>query len=172
MVCAGGQYDCGTTDVTRTFHLGEPSKHQKVCFTRVLQVSAINSPSNWLQLKARLALPHDLLYSPPEQSGTDDTWLVKMTVWVHRGTSRWTGRSFRLARPVWRWTLWRAPRSGLWASTTAMALATVSVLLSMSMRGPSPSPLGAALPILFRHFYIFDSFYTLGLEKTSLAFAI
>ena len=35
---AGGQYDCGTTDVTRTFHLGEPTKHQRVCFTRVLQV--------------------------------------------------------------------------------------------------------------------------------------
>ncbi|CAL8465329.1 g4864 [Coccomyxa elongata] len=37
LVDSGGQYDCGTTDVTRTFHLGEPSKHQKVCFTRVLQ---------------------------------------------------------------------------------------------------------------------------------------
>ena len=35
----GGQYDCGTTDVTRTFHLGEPTKHQRVCFTRVLQVA-------------------------------------------------------------------------------------------------------------------------------------
>ena len=34
----GGQYDCGTTDVTRTFHLGEPTKHQRMCFTRVLQV--------------------------------------------------------------------------------------------------------------------------------------
>ncbi|EIE23184.1 Creatinase/aminopeptidase [Coccomyxa subellipsoidea C-169] len=37
LVDSGGQYDCGTTDVTRTFHLGEPTKHQKVCFTRVLQ---------------------------------------------------------------------------------------------------------------------------------------
>ena len=35
---SGGQYDCGTTDVTRTFHLGEPSAYQRECFTRVLQV--------------------------------------------------------------------------------------------------------------------------------------
>lgn len=35
----GGQYDCGTTDVTRTFHLGEPSEHQKICFSCVLQAS-------------------------------------------------------------------------------------------------------------------------------------
>lgn len=28
--------------MTRTFHLGEPSKHQKVCFTRVLQVGHLN----------------------------------------------------------------------------------------------------------------------------------
>jgi len=34
---AGGQYDCGTTDVTRTFHMGEPTAHQRECFTRVLQ---------------------------------------------------------------------------------------------------------------------------------------
>lgn len=32
-----GQYDCGTTDVTRTFHLGTPTQHQKTCFTKVLQ---------------------------------------------------------------------------------------------------------------------------------------
>lgn len=37
---AGGQYDCGTTDVTRTFHLGTPTDHQRLCFTRVLQVSS------------------------------------------------------------------------------------------------------------------------------------
>lgn len=37
--CSGGQYDCGTTDVTRTFHLGEPTARQRECFTRVLQVS-------------------------------------------------------------------------------------------------------------------------------------
>ena len=35
---AGGQYDCGTTDVTRTFHMGTPTDHQRLCFTRVLQV--------------------------------------------------------------------------------------------------------------------------------------
>ena len=35
---SGAQYDCGTTDITRTMHFGEPSPHQKLCFTRVLQV--------------------------------------------------------------------------------------------------------------------------------------
>jgi Xaa-Pro aminopeptidase len=35
---SGAQYDCGTTDITRTMHFGQPSEHQKACFTRVLQV--------------------------------------------------------------------------------------------------------------------------------------
>lgn len=35
---SGGQFDCGTTDVTRTMHFGAPTDHQKMCFTRVLQV--------------------------------------------------------------------------------------------------------------------------------------
>ena len=35
---SGGQFDCGTTDVTRTMHFGTPTDHQKTCFTRVLQV--------------------------------------------------------------------------------------------------------------------------------------
>lgn len=34
---SGGQYDCGTTDVTRTVHFGEPTDHQKECYTRVLK---------------------------------------------------------------------------------------------------------------------------------------
>jgi len=34
---SGAQYDCGTTDVTRTMHLGEPSDHQCEAYTRVLQ---------------------------------------------------------------------------------------------------------------------------------------
>lgn len=34
---SGAQYLDGTTDVTRTVHLGEPTKHQRTCFTRVLQ---------------------------------------------------------------------------------------------------------------------------------------
>ena len=38
LVDSGGQYDCGTTDITRTFHFSEPTKHQKACYTRVLQV--------------------------------------------------------------------------------------------------------------------------------------
>ncbi|XP_030841519.1 xaa-Pro aminopeptidase 1-like [Strongylocentrotus purpuratus] len=34
---SGGQYRDGTTDVTRTFHFGTPTQHQKECFTRVLK---------------------------------------------------------------------------------------------------------------------------------------
>ena len=34
---SGGQYTCGTTDVTRTFHLGTPSDWERECFTRVLK---------------------------------------------------------------------------------------------------------------------------------------
>ncbi|MEW5306595.1 MAG: hypothetical protein WDW36_009049 [Sanguina aurantia] len=34
---SGGQYECGTTDITRTMHFGTPTSHQKRCFTRVLQ---------------------------------------------------------------------------------------------------------------------------------------
>ncbi|KAL8615725.1 hypothetical protein ACOMHN_007478 [Nucella lapillus] len=34
---SGAQYRCGTTDTTRTVHLGTPSKHEQECFTRVLK---------------------------------------------------------------------------------------------------------------------------------------
>lgn len=34
---SGGQYDCGTTDITRTMHFGTPTDHQKACYTAVLQ---------------------------------------------------------------------------------------------------------------------------------------
>jgi len=34
---SGGQYAMGTTDVTRTFHLGTPTDWQRECFTRVLK---------------------------------------------------------------------------------------------------------------------------------------
>lgn len=37
LIDSGGQYDCGTTDITRTLHFGTPSDHQKRCYTRVLQ---------------------------------------------------------------------------------------------------------------------------------------
>ena len=42
---SGGQFDCGTTDVTRTMHFGSPTDHQKQCFTRVLQVGKTNEKS-------------------------------------------------------------------------------------------------------------------------------
>jgi Xaa-Pro aminopeptidase len=34
---SGGQYKDGTTDVTRTYHFGQPNDYEKRCFTRVLQ---------------------------------------------------------------------------------------------------------------------------------------
>lgn len=34
---SGGQYDCGTTDITRTMHFGAPSEHERRSFTRVLK---------------------------------------------------------------------------------------------------------------------------------------
>ncbi|CAO3666613.1 unnamed protein product [Rhizopus stolonifer] len=34
---SGAQYKDGTTDVTRTFHFGQPTAYQKTCFTAVLQ---------------------------------------------------------------------------------------------------------------------------------------
>lgn len=34
---SGGQYLNGTTDITRTLHMGTPSAHHKRCYTRVLQ---------------------------------------------------------------------------------------------------------------------------------------
>lgn len=34
---SGGQYECGTTDVTRTFHLGTPTPWERRCFTLVLK---------------------------------------------------------------------------------------------------------------------------------------
>ena len=35
---SGGNYLDGTTDVTRTVHFGVPTEHQRLCYTRVLQV--------------------------------------------------------------------------------------------------------------------------------------
>ena len=37
LIDSGGQYDVGTTDVTRTVHLGRPTAWQRECFTRVLK---------------------------------------------------------------------------------------------------------------------------------------
>lgn len=36
LVDSGGQYLDGTTDVTRTFHFGNPTKEEKEAYTRVL----------------------------------------------------------------------------------------------------------------------------------------
>lgn len=52
LVDSGGQYDCGTTDITRTFHFGEPTQHQKDCYTRVLQVCFTHSYCSMLHCLA------------------------------------------------------------------------------------------------------------------------
>lgn len=38
LVDSGGQYECGTTDVTRTVHFGTPTEFERRCFTAVLKV--------------------------------------------------------------------------------------------------------------------------------------
>lgn len=61
---SGGQYECGTTDVTRTFHLGSPTEWQRQCFTLVLKgnigldtaVFPKGTPGPALDAFARLAL--------------------------------------------------------------------------------------------------------------------
>ena len=47
---SGGQYDCGTTDITRTMHFGQPTQHQRACFTRVLQVRVCGRVVVWTEL--------------------------------------------------------------------------------------------------------------------------
>jgi Xaa-Pro aminopeptidase len=37
LIDSGGQYECGTTDVTRTVHLGKPGEQVRDAFTRVLR---------------------------------------------------------------------------------------------------------------------------------------
>ena len=64
LIDSGGQYDCGTTDVTRTFHLGTPTAWQRECFTRVLKgnigldsaVFPEGTPGPALDAFARMAL--------------------------------------------------------------------------------------------------------------------
>lgn len=58
---SGAQFDCGTTDVTRTFHLGEPSVWQRECFTRVLQVE---QPPSRCTRSPLLSAPHTFLAAP------------------------------------------------------------------------------------------------------------
>jgi Xaa-Pro aminopeptidase len=44
---SGGQYDCGTTDITRTMHFGEPTAHQKAAYTAVLQGHIMLDSAIW-----------------------------------------------------------------------------------------------------------------------------
>ncbi|CAH8573621.1 Xaa-Pro aminopeptidase 1 [Schistosoma haematobium] len=61
LVDSGGQYLTGTTDVTRTIHLGEPTLEQKNCYTTVLkahialamQIFPSNTPGSRLDIISR-----------------------------------------------------------------------------------------------------------------------
>ncbi|KAF6262047.1 peptidase M24, structural domain-containing protein [Scenedesmus sp. NREL 46B-D3] len=67
LVDSGGQYDCGTTDITRTLHFGSPTEHQRRCYTRVLQghialaqaVFPEGTPGTAIDALARLPLWRD-----------------------------------------------------------------------------------------------------------------
>uniref|UniRef100_A0A383V906 Uncharacterized protein n=1 Tax=Tetradesmus obliquus TaxID=3088 RepID=A0A383V906_TETOB len=67
LIDSGGQYDCGTTDITRTMHFGSPSEHQRRCYTRVLQghialsqaVFPEGTPGTAIDTLARLPLWRD-----------------------------------------------------------------------------------------------------------------
>jgi len=64
LVDSGGQYFDGTTDITRTVHMGAPTERERRCYTRVLQghialASAVfpsNTPGGLLDSFARRAL--------------------------------------------------------------------------------------------------------------------
>lgn len=57
LIDSGGQYLDGTTDITRTIHLGEPTEKQIEAFTRVLK---------GLIALATSVFPHDApVTSPP-----------------------------------------------------------------------------------------------------------
>lgn len=77
---SGGQYVDGTTDVTRTVHLGTPTVYQRECFTRVLQVCAVETPETPFQSSfhtcSLLALLLSLCFprcAPGANSDTGDT---------------------------------------------------------------------------------------------------
>ncbi len=47
LVDSGGQYEDGTTDITRTIAIGEPGAEERACFTRVLQGMIAISLARW-----------------------------------------------------------------------------------------------------------------------------
>ena len=52
---SGGQYICGTTDITRCIHLGTPTPKQRLAYTRVLQASwFLNSKGVLYRIAARI----------------------------------------------------------------------------------------------------------------------
>jgi Xaa-Pro aminopeptidase len=72
LVDSGGQYLDGTTDITRTVHLGVPSERERRCYTRVLQghidLGAAVFPAGHHRLRARRARAHAALLRRPRLS--------------------------------------------------------------------------------------------------------
>jgi len=66
LIDSGGQYDCGTTDVTRTVHTSAPTAHQVVTFTAVL--------------KGHIALATAVF--PPSTPGIAIDALARMPLWA------------------------------------------------------------------------------------------
>jgi len=64
LIDSGGHYFDGTTDITRTIHLGTPTPHERACFTRVLKgvialsrvVFPLGTPGLKLDMLARMPL--------------------------------------------------------------------------------------------------------------------
>ncbi|CEM10978.1 unnamed protein product [Vitrella brassicaformis CCMP3155] len=64
---SGGQYEEGTTDVTRTVHLGDPSDFERQCWTRVL--------------KGHIALSQCVF--PPNTKGPQLDALARTSLWAY-----------------------------------------------------------------------------------------
>ncbi|EGG13926.1 peptidase M24 family protein [Cavenderia fasciculata] len=65
LIDSGGQYRDGTTDVTRTTHYGQPTQHEKDCYTRVLK--------GHIQLS--------IIKFPQRISGRDIDCIARMSLW-------------------------------------------------------------------------------------------
>ena len=75
---SGAQYRDGTTDVTRTIHLGTPSHYEKECFTRVLKGHIALASANF----------------PAKTKGHCIDAMARMHLWQARILSRLKARLF------------------------------------------------------------------------------
>lgn len=151
LIDSGGQYECGTTDVTRTIHLGRPTALQRQCFTRVLKVRRgaarrgvtrharraacalqrhpqgvvrrARACSATLRAAQRALQALTALPAPPALPPSLPASPLPPSR-LSRATSRWTAPSSPRARPASSSTCSRGARSGRRATTTRTARAT------------------------------------------------